>query len=211
VDLARAVGADEQIDLEGVVRRGILLRPVVSRHQPCMRQRAAQARASTDPGEHSGASGTQNCAVPRISVLDHRDLEVASRIVALQRVSYSVEAELIGFRIPVLDESAVDVARLDLTVLGAVESGELVGLLGYRQARGVVDIDRLAVHPRCFRQGVARSLLAELHRREPGAHRFEVSTGADNVPALALYARMGYRHERDEWKVGVRVVHLARP
>jgi ribosomal protein S18 acetylase RimI-like enzyme len=149
--------------------------------------------------------------VPRISVLDHRDLEVACRVVALQRVSYAVEAELIGFRIAALDERAVDVARLDLTVLGAVESGELVGLLGYRQARGVVDIDRLAVHPRCFRQGVARSLLVELHGREPGAHRFEVSTGADNAPALALYGSMGYWQEHDEWKVGVRVVHLARP
>jgi ribosomal protein S18 acetylase RimI-like enzyme len=149
--------------------------------------------------------------VPAIVVLDHVEPGLAARIAGLQRASYSVEAELIGFgEIPPLRETPAAVARLDLTILGALEHGDLVGILGYRRFRDLVDIDRLAVHPSSFRRGVARSLIEELHAREVDAARFEVSTGADNEPAIAFYREMGYRLERDEVISSLRIVHLAR-
>lgn len=84
-------------------------------------------------------------------------------------------------------------------------------MLGYRRVHDLVDIDRLAVEPASFRQGVARSLMEALHTREADALRFEVSTGARNEPAIALYTGMGYRQEHTETISGVKVTHLALP
>ncbi|MGH9214075.1 MAG: GNAT family N-acetyltransferase [Acidimicrobiales bacterium] len=146
-----------------------------------------------------------------IEVLDHRDAEVAGRIRDLQRASYAVEARLIGFdQMPPMVETPSDIAELDLIVLGAVERETLSGLLGYRRIRDLVDIDRLAVDPTRFRSGIGRALLEVLHRREGDADRFEVSTGAANKPAIALYRTVGYQSKRQAISRGVRLVHLAR-
>lgn len=149
--------------------------------------------------------------MPTLAVLDHHDRELAGRIRDLQRASYAVEAELIGFnQMPALVETTSDIERLDLIVLGAVERGTLRGVLGYRRDADVVDIDRLAVDPEHFRNGIGRALLEELHQRELDADRFEVSTGAANEPAIALYRAVGYRLKRSEVSRGVRLVHLER-
>lgn len=146
-----------------------------------------------------------------VVVLDHRDRELASRIRDLQRASYAIEAKLIGFdKMPPLVEDVADIAQLTLTLLGAVERGDLLGLLGYRRDGGVVDIDRLAVDPAHLRCGVGRTLVEALHRREPDADRFEVSTGAANEPAIALYRAMGYRLTNEEVSLDVPVAHFVR-
>ena len=146
-----------------------------------------------------------------VVVLDHTDVAVATRIVDLQRAAYAVEAELIGFdRLPPLLEAPGDVARLDLELLGFTDEGLLLGLLGFERIGDVVEIDRLAVHPSAFRRGIARALLEDLHRRQVGAARLDVSTAARNEPALALYRRMGYRMERTSTVAGLPIVHLAR-
>ncbi|HVE90795.1 MAG TPA: GNAT family N-acetyltransferase [Actinomycetota bacterium] len=130
---------------------------------------------------------------PEVRELDQRDLFTAARITALQRVSYEQEAKLIGFdAIPPLRESAEDVSALHLTMLGVEdELGELCAILGFARTGDTVGIDRLAVRPDRFRTGLARLLLEHLHDRED-ARRFEVSTGADNLPAVRLYLSMGY-------------------
>lgn len=152
-----------------------------------------------------------------ITTLDQRSMETAAQIRSVQRAGYAVEAVLIGYdQMPGLVESDDDVAVLDLTILGAhvvgpASSGpRLVGIIGYRRLGTIVDLDRLAVDPSHFRQGVARSLVEELHRREDTARRIEVSTGAANMPARTLYENLGYRLQREETRQGVRIVHLAR-
>ncbi|MDP9074867.1 MAG: GNAT family N-acetyltransferase [Actinomycetota bacterium] len=131
--------------------------------------------------------------------VDHAQPSVAAEIMAIQRAAYQVEADLIGFdRIPTLHETAGDIAALDLTVLGVRLHGELVGLVGYRRRGDVVEIDRVAVDPSQLRKGIASRLLQALHHREADAQRFEVSTGAANGPALALYNRFGYQRLTDD-------------
>lgn len=143
--------------------------------------------------------------------IDHRDPDVALRVHDLQRVAYRIEAELIGYdRMPPLREEVTDILRLDLTILGAMEGASLIGVLGYVRVSGTVDIDRLAVEPARFRRGVGRTLLDSLHRRESDASRFEVSTGAANRPAIALYEAMGYRLTSEEISHDVRLAHFAR-
>lgn len=129
----------------------------------------------------------------------------------VQRASYRAEADLIGFdKMPPLLEGVEDIARLTLTILGAVDGPEVLGVLGYRRDGGTVDIDRLAVGPTHFRRGVGRTLMDALHRRESGANQFEVSTGAENAPAMALYRAMGYLPTHGETSAGVPLVHMAR-
>jgi GNAT superfamily N-acetyltransferase len=135
--------------------------------------------------------------VPVGVVVDHRDHHVAAALVALQRASYRVEAELIGDdAIPPLLEGADAVAALDLTFLAIEGEGGPVAVLGYRVADGVLDIDRLAVHPRHFRKGLGRRLVHAVLARVPH-DRAVVSTGQRNHPARELYERAGFVHRRD--------------
>jgi ribosomal protein S18 acetylase RimI-like enzyme len=147
-----------------------------------------------------------------VRTLDHRDVETSRSIVALQKPSYAVEAALIGYdQMPGLIESPADVAALNLTMLGAFEDGELVGIVGYQRTVDVVDVDRVAVSTAHFRKGIGHSLLAALHERESAAIRFEVSTGSANPAAIALYNRAGYRIVHQETLSGIDITHLERP
>jgi ribosomal protein S18 acetylase RimI-like enzyme len=146
-----------------------------------------------------------------VMTLDHREEEMSKAIVALQKPAYAVEAALIGYdQMPGLLESPADVAALDLTLLGAFEDAVLVGVLGYQRIEDVVDVDRVAVSTAHFRKGIARRLLEALHKRECTAVRFEVSTGAANPAAIALYTGAGYQLVRKETLTGIDIVHLAR-
>ena len=126
--------------------------------------------------------------------VDHTDLGVARLLVDVQRLSYRIEADLTGIeRIPPMHETAEELAsRDDLTILACLDDGRPVALIGYHRDGSTVDIDRLAVSPTHFRQGLGRALLASVHAAEPSARRFVVSTGAGNEPAAALYRSMGY-------------------
>ena len=125
--------------------------------------------------------------------LDHRVPAVAEQIVDVQRAGYQVEARLTGYDgMPGLHQDAAAVAALDLQVLGALDDGRLVGLLGYTRHGALVDVDRLAVHPEQFRRGIGTALLGDLHRREADARRFEVMTSTGNTPAISLYLQAGY-------------------
>jgi ribosomal protein S18 acetylase RimI-like enzyme len=147
-----------------------------------------------------------------VRVLDQHDPATAARIVAVQHAAYRVEADLIGFDgIPPLHDDVDAVALLELMLLGVIEEGEIAALIGYRRLGPRVDIDRLAVHPRFFRRGLARRLIAAVHRREADATHFDVSTGRDNALALALYRAMGYQPVADvALPEGVAITRLVR-
>ena len=147
-----------------------------------------------------------------VAPLDLADPVVAEAVLRIQHRSYAVEAALIGFDgIPPLHERVSDMQALAMTILGVVDDPELLALLGYTRDGDRAEIDRLAVHPAHFRRGLARRLLDALHAREAGASRFDVSTGRDNTPAIALYEQFGYRRLRDEaLPEGVVVTRLSR-
>jgi ribosomal protein S18 acetylase RimI-like enzyme len=77
-------------------------------------------------------------------------------------------------------------------------------------ADGTVDIHRLVVAPRVFRQGVASALLDELETRYPDRPTL-VSTGRGNGPALELYRRRGFTVVREREAIqGLWVTELER-
>ena len=132
-----------------------------------------------------------NVAVAELDLGDDRVLE---RLVALQRASYAVEAQLIGAaELPPMRETPAELRAAGETFLGAHRDGRLVGAVSFKRAGGTVDIHRLVVDPSAFRSGVATALLDALEAREARATHWIVGTGAGNGPARALYERRGFR------------------
>ena len=149
---------------------------------------------------------------PRVAELDLGDDATLERLLALQRASYAVEAELIGpAELPPMRESGEELRGTGETFLGARDGGELLGAVSFKRAGGTVDIHRLVVDPGAFRRGIATALLDALEARERDATHWTVGTGAANAPARALYARRGFT-ATDERVVpgGVRWVRLDR-
>lgn len=129
-----------------------------------------------------------------VRALDLDDPATLEAIVALQRVSYRVEAELLGARtLPALTETPRRLRAARERFLGAFEEERLVGAVAWKRSGPLVDIHRLVVHPDRFRRGIAGRLLDALDALEADAERTIVATGAANAPARALYERHGFR------------------
>lgn len=120
---------------------------------------------------------------------------LAPTLLGLQRRAYAVEAELIGDqRIPTLHETEPELRAAGLDWLVALDSGVLLGALGFRVSDGTVDIDRLVVDPAQHRRGIGRALVrAAVDLGDRGT----VSTGRDNPPARRLYESLGFTHRAD--------------
>jgi GNAT superfamily N-acetyltransferase len=118
---------------------------------------------------------------------------IAEDVVALQRASYRVEADILGARsLPVLKESPRKLRRTRERFLGAYEGERLVGAVSWKRNAALVDIHRLVVHPDRFRRGIAHALLDTLEALQGDAERWTVATGAVNEPARRLYERHGF-------------------
>lgn len=130
---------------------------------------------------------------PGLRRLDLSNDETARALLALQREAYAVEAALIGSDgIPALTETLDGLRRAGESWLGAFDLPGLSGAIAWRELDdGTVDICRLVVAPRAFRQGIASSLLDALDQTFP-ARPMVVSTGSANEPAIALYRRRGF-------------------
>jgi ribosomal protein S18 acetylase RimI-like enzyme len=151
--------------------------------------------------------------VIEVRSLDLSDDTTACAVVALQRDAYAVEAELIGSDgIPALTESVEAVQAAGEDWLGLTDGAGLAGAVSWRELHdGTVDIHRLVVAPRAFRQGVATALLDALDARFLN-RPMVVSTGRDNAPARRLYERRGFGVVRDREVVpGLWITELARP
>jgi GNAT superfamily N-acetyltransferase len=130
--------------------------------------------------------------------LEIRELDLGARgvaedVVALQRASYRVEAQLLGVRtLPALKESPRRLRRTRERFLGAFEGERLVGAVAWKRSGGLVDVHRLVVHPDRFRRGIAGRLLDALDVVEADAERAIVATGAANEPARRFYEGRGF-------------------
>ncbi len=134
-----------------------------------------------------------------------------AELLALQRAAYAVEAELIGSdAIPPLRDTAETLVAAGLTWYGSRDVTGLVGAVAVDAGPGLVDLDRLVVAPRAFRRGVGTALVRHVLDLA-GPRRVEVSTGRDNTPARALYARLGFVETGEEEVVpGLWVTRYAR-
>lgn len=126
------------------------------------------------------------------------DPHVAAMLLALQREAYAIEAELIGDdRLPTLHEDDEALAAPRGHWCTAWEGVDLLGAVSWHEHDGHLDIDRVMVSPSALRRGIASALLAHVRERSGGRELF-VSTGRDNAPAVALYAKHGFEAVDDE-------------
>jgi ribosomal protein S18 acetylase RimI-like enzyme len=117
----------------------------------------------------------------------------ASQMLELQKLSYRVEADLIGSdAIPALHENLEQLQETGETFYGFFEGQELIGAISFKLESQTLDIHRLVVHPNRFRKGIARSLLEFVLKLELNAERCIVQTGALNFPAIRLYQKLGF-------------------
>jgi ribosomal protein S18 acetylase RimI-like enzyme len=134
-----------------------------------------------------------------IRQIDIADKETAERVLAVQLPAYRIEAELIGFDgIPALKDTAESLAACGESFFGYWAGDELAGAVSFKEThdpkgRLAVDIHRLIVHPDFFRRGIGSALISHLfgvYDRQGAS--YTVHTGALNIPARKLYARLGF-------------------
>ncbi|MEU9378073.1 GNAT family N-acetyltransferase [Streptomyces sp. NPDC048255] len=137
---------------------------------------------------------------PLIRPLDLTDDATAAAVHRIGLAAYAVEAELIGFDgIPALSESLAELRARPLHWIGALSgAGEITGFLAWEEEEdGSVCIDRLCVAPAWFRRGIASLLLDHVLTDVLAGRPVTVTTGAANVPAVALYTRLGFARGPD--------------
>ena len=131
---------------------------------------------------------------PEIRALEISNRAVAERVLELQRASYLIEAELIGFPdLPPMLETRRELAESGEIFFGAFDGDRLTGAISYRLDDAVLDVHRVMVDPDFFRRGIAQMLVEFVLAREPSAERAIVSTGERNAPAVSLYLKLGFR------------------
>ena len=118
----------------------------------------------------------------------------ASQILELQRLSYRIEADLIGFdAIPALHETLEQLQLCNEMFYGFLEGQQIIGAISFKLEQHTLDIYRMMVHPNHFRKGIARALIEFVMNFELGATRCIVQTGSLNSPAINLYQTLGFR------------------
>jgi ribosomal protein S18 acetylase RimI-like enzyme len=150
--------------------------------------------------------------VIEIRPLDLGDPPTLAALVRVQRASYRVEADLIGFDgLPPLRETPEELAAARESFLGAFDGERLVGALSFVRHPTWVDIYRLVVDPSAFRRGIATRLLDALDELHADAAYTTVATGERNAPAVALYQRRGFESVgRKAVAPGIRIVRFER-
>jgi ribosomal protein S18 acetylase RimI-like enzyme len=129
-----------------------------------------------------------------IASLEHTVPSVAESLHAILVLAHAQETRLVQSSRPAPRErSALDIQASAEHFLGATLGLELVGSLsvGLDDEPGQINVASLVVHPAHQRRGVALLLMQEALRRGHGSV-FSVVTTASNVPALALYASLGF-------------------
>lgn len=128
-----------------------------------------------------------------IRKINQKDKEIAKEIESLQKLSYRVEAEIIGYSaIPPLEESINDITNSEGIFLAFSEEQQIAGILAYGFEEDFIIINKLMIHPNHFRKGIASNLIDYLFRLDLDNLRVKVATGAKNYPAIRLYQKHGF-------------------
>lgn len=125
------------------------------------------------------------------------DPYVARALLAVQHAAFEIEASFVGSRdIPPLQEDVVDLAAFRGRWVVAWDGTDLLGAAAWRERPTEIEIDRVMVHPSAHRRGVAHALVGRMVE-SAGDRDLVVTTGRDNPPGVAMYAKHGFVPEGD--------------
>lgn len=145
-----------------------------------------------------------------IKMIDIQNMKMADEVLAMQKSSYKVEAEIIGFMdIPPLLETVEELMNSGETFIGSYIGEQLAGAVSYKIIGNKLDIHRVMVHPLHFRKGIAKNLLIHLEEFQQGIDQIIVSTGSLNLPAIELYTKLGFELiSKTKTKEGLSLAHF---
>ncbi|MGI5997465.1 MAG: GNAT family N-acetyltransferase [Lutispora sp.] len=145
-----------------------------------------------------------------IKRLNLKDMKTANRVMDLQRASYKIEAQLIGFyEIPALKETIDSLQQCDEIFYGYHINDVLAGIISFKVIDDVLDIHRVAIYPDFFRMGIANKLINFVEEINSNINKIIVCTGKDNLPAVNLYLKNGYKKKKDiEVKDGIYITEF---
>jgi ribosomal protein S18 acetylase RimI-like enzyme len=133
-----------------------------------------------------------------IEKLNLYDTAIAREIKELQRASYQIEADLIGYpEIPTLKDTIETIRESGEIFYGYYRKDKIAGIISYKYYNEILDLHRVAVHPNYFNQGIAGQLLMFIETAEKDIKKIVVCTGKMNFPAVNLYAKYGYKKIKD--------------
>jgi ribosomal protein S18 acetylase RimI-like enzyme len=147
-----------------------------------------------------------------VVLLEIADLATAALVHRVQCAAYRQEADLLGVEsLPALTRGVEDLQHLGETFAGIYLQGDLAAACSFEDV-DPFEICSLVVHPSFQRRGLGAALLRWL-LSQSSQRCVAVSTGARNVPALALYAQFGFVEVRRSFFTDppLEVVHLERP
>ncbi len=146
-----------------------------------------------------------------IEKLNNKDSKMAIKIRSVFQASYAVEAKLLkAIDFPPLKRPLESYVKSDNDFLGYLKNEELAAVIEIDQINNQTHIQSLVVHPKFFRQGIARKLM-EFILNSYNSNIFMVETGVDNGPASILYKKLGFK-EVKQWdtKIGIRKIRFER-
>ncbi|MBO8156835.1 MAG: GNAT family N-acetyltransferase [Bacillaceae bacterium] len=133
-----------------------------------------------------------------IKHLRMNNLDLAKRVMTIQKLAYQIEARIIEYEeLPPLKESLTDLQKVNEQFYGYFFGKELAGFISFETEEDKLTICRLAVHPHFFKQGIASSLCRYILHNIPGYRVAKVSTGTKNDPAINFYLKHGFQKEKE--------------
>jgi len=110
-------------------------------------------------------------------------------------VGQVAELEKICFSDPWSENSVASELNNKLALwLVAVEGERVAGYIGSQTVLGETDMMNVAVHPDFRRKGIAEAIILELIQQLKAmeSHCLTLEVRASNVPAIALYEKLGF-------------------
>jgi len=146
-----------------------------------------------------------------IEKLNNKNPEVSNKIQVVFQASYAVEAKLLNaIDFPPLKRPLESYVESNNDFIGYLLNGELAAVIEIDQDEKSTHIQSLVVHPKFFRQGIARKLM-EFIFNYYSTKIFMVETGLENEPASLLYKKLGFK-EIKQWDTtfGIRKIRFER-
>ncbi|MDL5510921.1 GNAT family N-acetyltransferase [Arenibacter sp. M-2] len=128
-----------------------------------------------------------------IKKITHSEISNAEKLHTLFQESYRIEADLLGVSdFPPLQRTTSDFQNRNTQFYGVWKGEVLAAAVEINQLKNTLEICSLVVHPKYFRQGIARKLLLFVEDYD-NSETLIVETGWANAPAINLYEKFGFQ------------------
>ena len=131
-----------------------------------------------------------------IRKLSNSSFSTSKTIYEVFQASYAVEAKLLNVRdFPPLRRTAEDIRNSGSEFYGFYEGKELAGVVEIGSNTDLTEIQGLVVHPRFFRQGIAKKLVLFVLQSFQ-SKKYIVETAVENTPACDLYLKLDFKKSK---------------